>query len=389
MRPMRPGSSGANGQPLPVALSRPGVKQAIYAALVELGADPGDLLAELKLDPGLFYGGTRVPYADLNRLITLGADRTNCPHLGLLIGQRASLGSLRQLGVLMRHSETVGDALRALVLHVGVQNWGAVVGLGIDCDIAVLSYAPYGPEADWAAIHSERALATMANVLRALCGADWALQEVLLPRSKPRDASPYDRFFQAPVRFDQEVAALVFSAKLLEQRVAGAKPVVCRIAEGRIRRLEAEQASNLTDELRQYLRIQVTRQRCKAERVARLRLVDRRTLSRRLRAEGTTFRQLANEAKFRVAKQLLADTTMSVTQISEVLGFSELAAFTHAFRRWSNTTPSGWRRENKPADTGQLMNPRNATERPNPSFRARYLRGPIFFCHLPASIDPA
>jgi AraC-like DNA-binding protein len=91
----------------------------------------------------------------------------------------------------------------------------------------------------------------------------------------------------------------------------------------------------------------VTRQRCKAERVARMRLVDRRTLSRRLRAEGTTFRQLANEAKFRVANQLLADTTMSVTQISEVLGFSELAAFTHAFRRWSGTTPSAWRRENK------------------------------------------
>ncbi len=94
----------------------------------------------------------------------------------------------------------------------------------------------------------------MANVLRALCGPDWALQEVLLPRSKPRDASPYDRFFQAPVRFDQEVAALVFSAKLLEHVCRRGKIGVCRIAEHRIRRLEAEQASNLTDELRQYLR---------------------------------------------------------------------------------------------------------------------------------------
>jgi AraC-like DNA-binding protein len=377
MRPLGTGSSGANGQPLPVALSRPGVKQAIYATLVDLGADPGDLLAELKLDPGLFDGGKRVPYADLNRLITLGADRTNCPHLGLLIGQRASLGSLRQLGVLMRHSETVGDALRALVSHVGIQNWGAVVGLGIDCEVAVLSYAPYGPDADWAAIHSERALATMANVLRALCGADWALQEVLLPRSKPRDTIPYDRFFQAPVRFDQEVAALVFSAKLLEQRVAGAKPAFCRMAEGRIRRLEADQASNLTDELRQYLRIQVTRQRCKAERVARMRLVDRRTLSRHLRAEGTTFRQLANEAKFRVAKQLLADTTMSVTQISEVLGFSELAALTHAFRRWSGTTPSAWRRANEPADVVQPVNIQTPPGKPRISSSISLLEVPL------------
>jgi AraC-like DNA-binding protein len=352
------GDPSANGKSLPVALSRPGVKQAIFATLVELGADPDDLLAELGLDPRLFNGGKLVPYADLGRLITLGAERTNCPHLGLLVGQRATLGSLGPLGLLMHHSNSVGDALQSLVAHVGTQNWGAVVGLGIDSGIAVLSYAPYGPEAECAVIHSERVLAAMTNVLRALCGADWDLQEVLLPRSKPRDVSAYDRFFRAPVRFDQEVAALVFSAKCLEQPIAGADLVVRRRAKDRVRRLEAKQSSNLTDELRRYLGAQVTRQRCKAERVARMQFVTRRTLSRHLRAEGTSFRQLADEAAFRVAKQLLADTCMSLAQISTVLNFSEPAAFTHAFRRWSGMPPSAWRRENRPAETPQPLNRR-------------------------------
>ncbi|SOR28455.1 protein of unknown function [Methylorubrum extorquens] len=94
------------------------------------------------LDPGLFDGGKRVPYADLARLITLGAERTNCPYLGLLVGQRGTLGSLGRLGALMRHSDSVGDALRALVAHSGTQNWGAVVGLGIHSGVAVFSYAP-------------------------------------------------------------------------------------------------------------------------------------------------------------------------------------------------------------------------------------------------------
>ena len=92
----------------------------------------------------------------------------------------------------------------------------------------------------------------------------------------------------------------------------------------------------------------MTRQRCKAERVARLRMVNRRTLSRQLQAEGTSFKRLANEAQFRVAKQLLADTGMSIGQISAALDFSEPAAFTHAFRRWSSLTPSAWRRLNRP-----------------------------------------
>ncbi|QDI79018.1 AraC family transcriptional regulator [Methylorubrum populi] len=351
-----PGDPGANEKPLPVALSCPDVGPAIYTAIAELGADPDELLAELGLDPKLFDDGKLVPYAALGHLITLGAERTNCPHLGLYIGQRANLASLGELGLLVRHSDTVGDALRALEAHSAMQNRGAVVGLGTDSDVTVLSYAPYGPEAESAAIHSERALATLTNVLRALCGSEWAPEEVLLPRSKPRDIAFYDHFFRAPVRFDQEMAALVFPADLLEQRIAGADLTVRQSAEDHIGQLEGDQASNFTDALRRYLRTQVTRQRCHAERVARMRLITRRTLSRHLRAQGTTFRRLADEAQSQVAKQLLADTSMSVTQVSAILNFSEPAAFTHAFRRWSGMTPSAWRRDNQPSDTARLLN---------------------------------
>ncbi|MGH1590242.1 AraC family transcriptional regulator [Methylobacterium phyllosphaerae] len=334
-------------RPPVVGLARPGVTWAVYTALVELGADPDKLALEVGLDPGLFAPGSRVPYTSLGRLIAHGADRTSCPHLGILVGRQSTLASLGPLGLLMRHSDTVGDALRALEAHAGAQNWGAVVGLAIDSDVAVLSYCPYGSDAEGAAFHSERALATTTTLLRILAGTGSALLEVLLPRSMPRDSTPYRDFFRAPVRFDQEMAALVFPARLLAQRIEGADPAVRRRAEDRIRRIEARHASNFTDDLRQFLRAQVTRGRCKAEQVARLRLVSLRTLKRRLKSEGTTFKQLANEAQCDVAKQLLADTRMTMAQVSAILDFSEPAAFSHAFRRWSGMTPSAWRREHQ------------------------------------------
>jgi len=104
--------------------------------------------------------------------------------------------------------------------------------------------------------------------------------------------------------------------------------------------------SSLTDELRLYLQTEVTRSRCGARRIAHLRKMDRRTLSRRLRAEGTTFKQLADEVHFQVAKKLLADPCTSLAQVSAILKFSQPSAFTHAFRRWSGMTPSAWRRSN-------------------------------------------
>jgi multidrug resistance efflux pump len=79
-----------------------------------------------------------------------------------------------------------------------------------------------------------------------------------------------------------------------------------------------KQPPTLTEELRQYLRAAVTRQRCKAERLARLRLVNRRTLSRRLQAEGTSFKQLNNEAQFRVAMGALEQANFDLTRTTVV-----------------------------------------------------------------------
>jgi AraC-like DNA-binding protein len=344
-------SNGAEKAPS-VGFIHPDVARAIRAVLVELGANLNGLSAEAGLDPRLFDGSSKpVPFTAIGRLLALAADHTCCRHLGLLVGRRTTLTSLGLLGRLLRNSASVGDALRALEAYARLRDRGAVVCLGVYDDTALLSYAPHEPAAEGTALQLERALATGTNILRGLCGAEWAPSEVLLPRSAPRDTAPYTGFFRAPVRFDQEAAALVFPADLLEQRITGADPAVRQRIEARLRRLEAQQSSSLTDKLREYLQTAVTRQRCNAERVARMRLLNRRTLSRKLRAEGTTFRQLANEALSQVAKQLLADTCMSLTEISVVLNFSEPAAFTHAFRRWSGTTPSAWRRANRPEPT--------------------------------------
>ncbi|KAB1071201.1 AraC family transcriptional regulator ligand-binding domain-containing protein [Methylobacterium planeticum] len=183
-------SPGAAVQPSPIGFVHLRVARAIHAVLAELGADPDALTAEAGLDPQLFEDGSRlIPFSGLGRLMAVGGDHTRCPHLGLLVGQRATLASLGLIGLLMRNSETVGGALRALEAHLGGHNRGAVVGLGVYDDTAVLSYAPYEPEAEGGGLHSERALATVTNLLRALCGADWTPLEVLMPRSAPRSSA--------------------------------------------------------------------------------------------------------------------------------------------------------------------------------------------------------
>jgi len=99
----------------------------------------------------------------------------------------------------------------------------------------------------------------------------------------------------------------------------------------------------LTEDLRRVLRTELFKGACSAAAVARLFSMHRRTLSRHLRTEGLAFRQVANQIRFEIACELLENTDMALSQVAAVLRYSELSAFTRAFRRWSGQSPSAWR----------------------------------------------
>ena len=68
-----------------------------------------------------------------------------------------------------------------------------------------------------------------------------------------------------------------------------------------------------------------------------------RTLNRRLRAEGTSFKALLDETRYRIARQLLRDTPLPMQELAITLGYADVTAFTRAFRRWSGVSPAVWR----------------------------------------------
>jgi AraC-like DNA-binding protein len=332
------------GRTLPSGYIHLGVAREIVPALRDFGLDPDPIIREAGLDPSLFDDGANViPHAALGHLLTLSVARTNCPHFGLLVGKRATILSLGIVGRLMQHSETVGDALRALVSNLSIQNRGAVPSLTITGDTALFTFSVYQPEAESAEQIADGALAVTVNALRTLGGSEWNPIEVFLPRAPPADSEPYRRHFRAPIRFNQESATIIFKAQDLGLRIAGADAIVRVLLEERIQQLKGAQGSEFSDDIRRLLRIRITNNRCSAEDIADLLAMHRRTLSRRLKGAGIGYRAIANEIRFEIARQLLQDTRVSLAQIAAALGYSEASAFTRAFRRWSGQTPTTWR----------------------------------------------
>lgn len=81
-----------------------------------------------------------------------------------------------------------------------------------------------------------------------------------------------------------------------------------------------------------------------AEQLARSLHISTRTLRRRLQIEGSSYHQLLEEARRRDALVLLEKASMEVQKIAQILGYSNPANFTRAFKIWTGKTPSDFRR---------------------------------------------
>ena len=317
---------------------------AIPEVLLRFGVDPGEVLASVGLDAGIFSDPENpVPCTSLGRLISACVARTRCRHFGLLIGERGGPASLGLVGLLIRQAPDVGTALRQAALYLHLHDRAAVVILSAQDGVARIAYAIYAPGVDSSEQIGEGAIAITCNVVRSLCGADWAPTEVLLAGRRPADMRPYRRFFRAPVRFDAEQNALVFPAAVLDQRLPHAKPELQRLLLDEVQRMDRALALDFSTKVRRVLRAGLVVGQCSADRTAALFAMQRRTLSRRLRSEGTTFEALLAEIRYETARQLLTDTAMPMRQITDAVGYADVSVFTRAFRRWSGTTPTEWR----------------------------------------------
>ena len=345
--PTPPASRGR--RPIADGVVRIGPCMGIPALLRALAIDPALVVADAGLTLAVFDDPDNVvPYATLGRLVASCAQRSGLADVGLRIGGEARLESLGLVGSLMQNSPDVRAALESLAACMYVAG-GGWVSFRADESHAVLGYEIRQPGVPAADQIADGALAFGCNILRTLAGGEWAPTAVSLAHPAPADAGPYRRAFGPDVRFDAAVNAIVFPVRWLAQPLPGANDSVRRLVERQIR--EAGNAHAGIEPMRRVLRMLVHAGEATEERLAHVFAMHRRTINRRLRAQGTTFRQLVDDVRFEVARHLLETTDLSVVHIAGTLSYADASAFTRAFRRWSQTTPAQWRQRRQVAPT--------------------------------------
>jgi AraC-like DNA-binding protein len=154
----------------------------------------------------------------------------------------------------------------------------------------------------------------------------------------------YDSFFRCPILFDADRSDIAFARTDVDRPLPSPNRELAR-ANDLI--LTDFLATLSRDDLVTRVRIAIAHElpsgKPRDENIAKGVYMSPRTLRRKLAAAGTSFSRLIDEVRHELARRYIADPARTLSEISFLVGFSELSAFSRAFRRWTGKTPSAFR----------------------------------------------
>ena len=287
----------------------------------------------------------KIPFHKHAALLTLAAEATGDDFFGLHLGSSLRLRQAGVLGYLMLNSETLADALTNFVRFVRVMSEGPEVSLSMNKKEAILSGVIVDPLVTDERQTVEAAIGFLHRMCQAIAGSEIALKRVEFRHPRPKGALELRQWFGAPVRFGQERDAIVMKRELLDYPIADADHELLKILKRHCRQVlgRSPRTRDLVFDVRETITKLLPRGHPKMDIVGRELGMSDRTLARRLAEQGRSFKKLVDEVRRELSLQYLNDERINIKQIAYLLGYSEIAAFNHAFQRWTGSKPSSYR----------------------------------------------
>lgn len=169
--------------------------------------------------------------------------------------------------------------------------------------------------------------------------------EICVPHERPSYADEYERIFAAPVRFGASYTGFVIRRTRLDVPMLGANPRVAAAFELHARQLldRLRDTEGITGRVRANVATQLGGGEVTMQSTARQLAMSVATLRRRLEEEGTTFSEILDEFRKKLAERYVRDRVPAISEIAFLLGFSNVTAFHRAFKRWTGVAPTEYR----------------------------------------------
>ncbi|HSE13461.1 MAG TPA: AraC family transcriptional regulator [Rudaea sp.] len=298
--------------------------------------------------------GAQVTLRQVEALFAAAEQASGRLDLGFELGRRLDPTSHDLLGYAMLTSPTLGHLLRLAVSYQRLIQPFFALSLKRSARHAELVYVP-------AVSVSHRGLRVLEEAIvvsnhtafESTLGKRIPAYDVSMSIARPPHAARYREIAPARVQFGDPVLGLriALPASVLDMPLAMANPRAMRDAEERCRaQLDLTRSRRRWSEWCGMMLREAEDSRPTLEQLAGIMNVSPRTLARYLQADGTSFRDLALDMRTQRARQMLAEGSLSVTQVAYRLGYTDVASFVRSFRAQTGRTPGSLRTRATPGD---------------------------------------
>ena len=323
-----------------------------FPDLVEqLGGDAQLLMRRAQIDTeNLTQGRSAATYRQVIHLLELAAAELNCPDFGMRLATLQSGRMFGPLGLVMKNSRTFGDALDYVGAHTQAHSLAARIWLKRD-PATRTAFAGHDILLDGAPNKSqamEQVLLVGHLAAMEITGGQARVRRVHFRHQPISPLKIYRRYFGCEVLFDQHEDGVVFSDRDLASPIVDPDSRVYDLATSFIDAEFTGRQAPLGALARGVIMQFLGTEDCTNERVAAELNLHARTMHRRLRAEGASFRQIKDEVRRDLMLYYIQGTDLEFTRISERLGFAEQSVMTRACNRWLGASPSLLRSRGRP-----------------------------------------
>jgi len=313
----------------------------LWKSIESYGIDPAPLFAEeeikvtLPIDPG-----QRLPYVNVDRLRAKAEKMCGDEAFGLRSAEVYLPSQFGALGYAWQASLTLRKACMRLERFIRVVNDKAVIRVE-DRDGCMVVTLGVGSESMCKFARDDGALALITRMSRLICGDPFRLHAVNFRHETPQDTKPYFAYFGCELNFNSEENQLLIPLSFADEMLAGANPELALLNDKVVtRRLANIDRNDIVARVRSVLLDLLPLGQVSDDLTAEALHMSVRTMHRKLVDVDSSFRALLAEIRRDLAEAYILDNSLTLTEISLLLGFSEPSSFSRAYKGWTGTAPS-------------------------------------------------
>jgi AraC-like DNA-binding protein len=316
----------------------------LWQVIESYGLDPAPFFLEeeirltFPIDPSV-----HITYPRIDRIRTRAAEVTGDEAFGLRSASSLHPSHLGSLGYAWLASTSMRTAFERLHRFIRIINRYSVTTLVENGDrLQARLVVQLESHNRW--LRDDSIVAILTAMCRFNLGPDFKPLEVGFRHDPPQDPAPYEALFGCELRFGLDYNLVTISTADADRVLSSGNPQLARLNDQvMIRYLAQTDRQDIVSQTRVEIIDQLSSGNLGIEKVAQALFLTPRTLRRRLSAESTSFKQLLTEVRRELATQYIHDPTLTLTEISFMLGFSEASSFSRAFRNWTGQAPGEMR----------------------------------------------